>query len=78
MAQLRISVLPVLHLLVFSFQTIFLLLAILFVIKLYALNNTLKIRKMKHGQDIIMIVRSYNVTKLMRAQADRKFIESCK
>ena len=33
---------------------------------------------MKQGQDIIMIVRSSNVTKLMGVQADRKFIKSCK
>ena len=40
----EISVLPVLHLLVFLFQKMFLLLVILFVIKLYVRNNTFKLK----------------------------------
>ena len=75
----EIPVLPVLHLLVFLFQTMFLLLVSLFVIKLYARNNTFKFIKMKHGQDII-IVQSYESlkTKLLKVQTDIKFIKSCK
>ena len=58
----------------------FSLLVILFVIKLYARNNTFQFIKKKHGQSIIMIVISYKSlkTKLMKAQADIKFIKSCK
>ena len=76
----EISVLPVLDLVVFLFQTMLWLLVILFVIKLYAWNNTFKLIKKKHGQDIIMIVRSYESlkTKLMKVRADIKFIKSCK
>ena len=76
----EISVLPVLDLVVFLFQTMLWLLVILFVIKLYAWNNTFKLIEKKHGQDIIMIVRSYESlkTKLMKVRADIKFIKSCK
>ena len=63
-----VTVLPVLHLVVFLFQTMFLLLVVLFIAKLYARNNTFKFVKNKLGHDIIMIVRSYESlkTKLMK------------
>ena len=75
-----ISVLPILDLVVFLCQTMFSLLVILFVVKSYARNNTFKLIKKKHGQDIIMIVRSHEwlKTKLMKIQTDIKFIKSCK
>ena len=43
-------------------------------------NYTFKFIKKKHGQDNIMKVRSYESlkAKLMKVQADIKFIKSCK
>ena len=56
------------------------LVVILFIIKLYARNNTFKYIKEKHGQDVIKIVRSYESlkTKYMKVKADIKFVKSCK
>ena len=64
----------------FKFGDIFrTLLVILFVIKLYARNNSFKFIKKKHRQKIIVIVRSYESmkTKLMKVQTDIRFIKSC-
>ena len=57
-------------------STMVALLVILFIIKLYARNNTFKYIKKKHGQD----VRSYESlkAKYMKVKADIKFVKSCK
>ena len=61
-------------------STIIALLVILFILKLYARNNTFKYIKEKHGQDVIKIVRSYESlkTRYMKVKADIKFVKSCK
>ena len=61
-------------------STMIALLVILFIIKLYARNNTFKYIKEKHGKDFIKIVRSYESlkTRYMKVKADIKFVKSCK
>ena len=61
-------------------STMIALLVILFIIKLYARNNTFKYIKEKHGQDVIKIVRSYESlkTKYMKVKPDMEFVKSCK
>ena len=55
------------------------LLAILFIIKLYARNFFTRIKK-KHRQDVRKVVRSYEslIIKYMKVTADIKFIKLCK
>ena len=58
----------------------FKLLVILFVVKLYARNNSLKCIKKKHGQGILKVVKTLEnlKTKYVKAQADIEFIKHCK
>ena len=56
------------------------LLAILFLIKLFPPKDIFKRIKKKHGQDMVIIVRSFEQlkTKYMKKVEDIKFIKSCK
>ena len=58
----------------------FKLLLILFVIKLYARNDILKLVRKKHGQNILKVVRKYEKlqSQLLKVRADIKFIKTCK
>ena len=58
----------------------FKLLVLLFIIKLYAGNDIFKYVKRKHGQDIIVIIRSLEKKqrKFMKVSADIKYIRTCK
>ena len=58
----------------------FKLLLILFVIKLYAQNDILKLVRKKHGQNILNVVRKYEKlqSQWLKVRAGIKFIETCK
>ena len=58
----------------------FKLLAILFVVKLYAHNNIFKCIKKKHGEGIPKVVKTLEnlKAKYVKAQADVEFIKHCK
>ena len=58
-------------------QTMFKLLVILFMIKLYARNDIFKYIKKKHGEDIITVIWSLAKlqTKFMKVSADIDYIK---
>ena len=58
----------------------YLLLTILFTIKLYAHIDIFKIVKTKHGQEIIKITRNFEdlITKYHKTILDINFIKKCK